>query len=141
MPRYDLDSAVYQKGFAKKEEQQKAYLQNKYHFLHVRKTNGDQPSGRSSLISGDINLTGVPVGWWILSEKGSKLLLLSSSVLHIFSYHRSGLETSQDENFDAALNQAGSDHADYAHNTLQCSRSISTGESIIFHNYKKYKHQ
>lgn len=32
MPRYDLDSAVYQKGFKKKEEQQKAFLANKYHY-------------------------------------------------------------------------------------------------------------
>ncbi|MCW3125760.1 MAG: hypothetical protein JWO03_1418, partial [Bacteroidetes bacterium] len=32
MPRYDLDSAVYQKGFKKKEEQQKAFTQNKYHY-------------------------------------------------------------------------------------------------------------
>ena len=55
MPRYDLDSAVYQKGFKKLEEQQRAFLKNKYHYPARPKNQWELGIfGGSSLISGDI---------------------------------------------------------------------------------------
>lgn len=55
MPRYDLDSAVYQKGFKKKEEQQKAYLQNKYRYPARPKDQWELDIfGGSFVIQGDI---------------------------------------------------------------------------------------
>ncbi|MFN8277279.1 MAG: OmpA family protein [Chitinophagales bacterium] len=56
MPRYDLDSAVYQKGFKKKEAQQKAFLQNKYHYPARPKDQWELGLHFGSFqISGDLN--------------------------------------------------------------------------------------
>ena len=143
MPRYDLDSAVYQKGFAKKEEQQKAYLQNKYHFPARPKDQWEiSLQGGSSLISGDIK-PNWGTGWGGgFSVRKAVNYFFSLRLSYIFSLITDqDLKPRQDENFDAALNQAGSDHADYAHNTYNAAGVLVPGESIIFHNYKNTSHQ
>ena len=143
MPRYDLDSAVYQKGFAKKEEQQKAYLQNKYHFPARPKDQWEiSLQGGSSLISGDIK-PNWGTGWGGgISVRKAVNYFFSLRLSYIFSLiSDQDLKPRQDENFDDALNHAGSDHADYAHNTYNSAGVLVPGESVIFHNYKNTSHQ
>ncbi|MFN8309420.1 MAG: OmpA family protein [Chitinophagales bacterium] len=56
MPRYDLDSAVYQKGFKKKEAQQKAFVNHKYNYPARPKDQWELGINFGSMqISGDLN--------------------------------------------------------------------------------------
>ena len=90
MPRYDLDSAVYQKGFKKKEEQQKAFVQNKYRYPSERSM-GNKPAGRiiSDLRRYQAKL-GSRLGWWNICQKGSQLLLFPAFVLYLLTDQKSG---------------------------------------------------
>jgi OOP family OmpA-OmpF porin len=143
MPRYDLDSAVYQKGFARKEAQQKAYMSNKYRYPARPKDQWEiSLQGGSSLIAGDIKPR-VGTGWGGgLSVRKAINYFFSLRLSYIFSYITDqDLKPRQDELFDPSLNSAGADHADYAHNMYNAAGVLVPGESIIFHNYKNISHQ
>ena len=143
MPRYDLDSAVYQKGFKKKEEQQKAFVQNKYRYPARPKDQWEiSLQGGSSLISGDIKPNWAQ-GWGGgISVRKAVNYFFSLRLSYIFSLIKNqDLKPRQDVTFDPALNQPGSDHADYAHNYYTSTGALASGESIIFHNYKNTSHQ
>ena len=142
MPRYDLDSAVYQKGFAKKEAQQKAFLENKYRYPARPKDQWEIGlQGGSSLISGDIKPNWAR-GWGGgFSVRKAITYFISMRLSYIFSLIKDqDLKPRQDVEFDPALSQSGSDHADYAHNMYNSSGVLVPGESVIFHNYKNTSH-
>jgi outer membrane protein OmpA-like peptidoglycan-associated protein len=142
MPRYDLDSAVYQKGFARKEAQQKAFIENKYRYPARPKDQWEiSLQGGSSLISGDIK-PNWGTGWGGgLSVRKAVNYFFSLRLSYIFSLIKDqDLKPRQDTKFDPALSSTGADHADYAQNTFDPAGNMIPGESIIFHNYKNTSH-
>ena len=149
MPRYDLDSAVYQKGFAKKEAQQKAFLENKYRYPARPKDQWEiSLQGGSSLISGDIK-PNWGKGWGAgFSVRKAITYFLSMRFSYIFSLIKDQeLKPRQDQEFDQVLNVSGADHADYYNYSYNSSGVLvhtpnpgGNLEPAIFHNYKNTSH-
>ena len=138
MPRYDLDSAVYQKGFKKKEAQQKSFIDNKYRYPARPK---DQwvigLQGGSFLIEGDIRPDLAKAWGGGLTVR--KAINYYFSVRFSYIYAQSSardLTPRQDVEFDGALNGQLS-NADYYH---QNGIGTPIVDRIIFHNYKTSTH-
>lgn len=132
MPRYDLDSAVYQKGFKKKEDQQKAFTQNKYHYPARPKDQWELGIfGGSALIAGDITPDWTK-GWGGgLSVRKAINYFFSLRFEYEYSIIKDrDLKPRQDAKFDAALN-GQADNATY----------YTPGhDAILFHNYRTMTH-
>ncbi len=142
MPRYDLDSAVYQKGFAKKEEQQKAFLQNKYHYPARPKDQWEIGiQGGSSLIDGDIK-PDFTKGWGGgFSVRKAVNYFFSLRLSYIFSLIKDqDLAPRFDVANDAMLSTNGSGHVDYLHSYNNLGQVTGYNEQVIFHNYKNTSH-
>ena len=142
MPRYDLDSAVYQRGFKKKEEQQKAFLKNKYHYPARPKDQWELGLvGGSFLISGDIR-PDVTKGWGGgISVRKAINYYFSLRLSYLYGNTRNiDLKPRFDVYNDAALNQSGSNHADYLHTYNASGIVTGISEKIIFHNYRTMTH-
>lgn len=142
MPRYDLDSAIYQKGFKKKEEQQKSFIENKYHYPARPKDQWEIGiQGGSSLISGDIK-PDWSKGWGGgFTVRKALNYYFSLRFSYLFSVIKAqDLKPRYDVLNDAALNQGGAGHADYLHTYDAAGNIIGTDEKIIFHNYKNTSH-
>ena len=142
MPRYDLDSAVYQSGNKKKEAQQKAYLENKYRFPARPKDQWEIGiQGGSSLISGDITPNwGKGWGGGFTIRKALNYFF-SMRFSYIFSQIKNQeLQPRQDVQFDNDLNSPGAGHVDYYHVYNNLGQVVGTNEQVIFHNYKNTSH-
>ena len=143
MPRYDLDSAVYQRGTKKKEDQQKSFIENKYRYPARPRDQWEIGlQGGSSLISGDIRADWTK-GWGGgFTVRKALNYYLSLRFSYIFSLIKSqDLKPRQDVANDAALSQQGAGHADYLHDYDPITGAlIGTNEKIIFHNYKNTSH-
>jgi OOP family OmpA-OmpF porin len=134
MPRFDLDSAVYQKGFRKMEEQQKAYIQNKYHYPAQPKNQWEIGlEFGSSLIAGDIKPD------WTKGWGGGftvrKALNYYFSLRFEYTYSQikdMDLNPRTDEEFDPALN--------HNYNGTNYVQGAFPNEAEIFHNYKNIVH-
>ena len=138
MPRYDLDSAVYQKGFKKMEQQQQAFKQNKYRYPARPKDKWVLGiHGGSFLISGDIR-----PDWkkgWGAGFDVRKAINYYFSMRFSYTYGLSSareLQPRYDVANDAALNGQTS-NADYYHVNGPNSAIL---EREIFHNYKTMTH-
>ena len=142
MPRYDLDSAVYQSGSKKKEAQQKAYLENKYRFPARPKDQWELGlQGGSSLISGDIRPnwgTGWGGGFTIRKALNYYFSLRFSYLFSVIKDQE--LQPRQDVQFDNDLNSPGAGHVDYYHVYNNIGQVIGVNEQTIFHNYKNTSH-
>ncbi|MBS1595477.1 MAG: OmpA family protein [Bacteroidetes bacterium] len=138
MPRYDLDSAVYQKGFKKKEEQQKAYLQNKYRYPARPKDQWELDLfGGSFVIQGDIKPD------WTKGWGGG--IGVRKAINYFFSIRGSYLygwdkarelqprfDVAHDGNLNGTLN-----NADYYHVN---GPGTPVAEKTIFRNYRTMTH-
>ncbi|MBS1616950.1 MAG: OmpA family protein, partial [Bacteroidetes bacterium] len=138
MPRYDLDSAVYQKGFKKKEEQQKAYIQNKYRYPARPKDQWELDLfGGSFVIQGDIKPD------WTKGWGGG--IGVRKAINYFFSIRGSYLygwdkarelqprfDVAHDGNLNGSLN-----NADYYHVN---GPSTPVAEKTIFRNYRTMTH-
>jgi OOP family OmpA-OmpF porin len=134
MPRYDLDSAVYQKGTFKKEEQQKAFMQNKYRYPARPKDQWEIGlQGGSSLIAGDITPDWTK-GWGGgFTVRKAINYYFSLRLEYTYSQIKAlDLKPRQDVEFDAALNGSGT-NANYFGGNIG-------NEKIIFHNYLNMVH-
>jgi len=142
MPRYDLDSAVYQKGFKKKEAQQKAYLENKYRYPARPKDQWELGiQGGSSLISGDIGPNwGTGWGGGFTIRKALNYFF-SMRFSYLFSLIKDQeLQPREDVEFDNDLNSKGAGHVDYYHTYNAIGQVTGTNDRVIFHNYKNTSH-
>lgn len=134
MPRYDLDSAVYQKGFRKMEDQQKAFVQNKYRYPAMPKNQWELGLVfGSALIAGDITPD------WTKGWGGGftvrKALNYYFSLRFEYTYSQIkalDFNPRQDVAFDVALNGTGS-NANYFLGSYG-------NEKIVFHNYENQVH-
>jgi outer membrane protein OmpA-like peptidoglycan-associated protein len=138
MPRYDLDSSVYQKGFKKKEEQQKAFTQNKYHYPARPKDQWELGLfGGSFTIAGDIKPDWTK-GWGggISVRKAINYFFsLRGSYLYGWDKTRE-LKPRFDVAHDGNLNGQLS-NADYYHVN---GPGTPVAEKIIFRNYRTMTH-
>ena len=139
MPRYDLDSSVFQKGFKNKETQQKAYIQNKYHYPARPKDQWELGLHFGShIIQGDISPDWAK-GW------GGGIYFRKAINYYFslrFSYTYAWMQTvdwkpRSNAEFDGALN--GFNGSPNYYNNHDLSKGpIQT--DLLFHNYQTQMH-
>ncbi|MBS1624380.1 MAG: OmpA family protein [Bacteroidetes bacterium] len=134
MPRYDLDSAVYQKGFKKKEEQQKAFIQNKYRYPARPKDQWELDIfGGSFAIQGDIKPDYTKAWGGGIGVRKALNYFFSLRGSYLFGWDKAReLQPRSDVQFDKNLNGT-------TNNANYFGTSPAT-EKTIFHNYKTVTH-
>jgi outer membrane protein OmpA-like peptidoglycan-associated protein len=142
MPRYDLDSAVYQRGSKKKEAQQKAYLENKYRYPARPRNQWEIGiQGGSSLIAGDITPDwGKGWGGGFTIRKAINYFF-SLRFCYLFSLIKDQeLKPRADAEFNNDLNNNGPGSVDYYHVYQNGQIVPNVINDLLFHNYKNTSH-
>lgn len=138
MPRYDLDSSVYQKGFKKKEEQQKAFMQNKYHYPARPKDQWELGIfGGSFAITGDIKPDWTKAWGGGISVRKALNYYFSLRGSYLFGWDQARelkprFDVAHDGNLNGALSNADYYHVNGPHSPI--------AEKTIFRNYRTMTH-
>ena len=142
-PRYDLDSAVYQRTTKKKDDQQKAYLANKYNYPAKPKNQWEIGINAGSfMISGDIASN--PLKSWGVGFSVRKALGYSFSIRggYTFGYSQGqDFQPRSNAQFDQALNGSSDNRVNYFQGkdvTDPIAQQLP--KNLLFHNFRTLTH-